>query len=245
MRPDRQRDAFAPAGFGLAGGTRVALDWGQMRLQKHERGARVMTSRTLLAGFVAVLSAGALLAPIEASARAGGMGMGRVGGFHGGFRPLSMRPFGHIRPGPRPGAQVRPAPHPIAQIRPAPRPLVRPPGLLPRHHFAGPRHDLIRPRLGRHHHRPAFPVAGVTVYSGSPSYSPDYSGWPTADDAAADAARRSYVVPTEYPSGIQAAVSTSDPAGALRHVCRADVETVPSERGGKSEITVTRCYRTE
>jgi hypothetical protein len=35
MRPDRQRDAFAPAGFGLAGGTRVALDWGQMRLQKH------------------------------------------------------------------------------------------------------------------------------------------------------------------------------------------------------------------
>ncbi len=198
-----------------------------------------MTSRTLVVGFVAALSIGALLAPIEASARAGGMGMGRVGGFHGGFRPLSMRPLGHIRPAPRP----------IVQIPPAPRPFVRPPGLLPRHHFAGPRHDLIRPRVGRHHHRPfdtAFPVAGVTVYSGSPSYSSDYSGWPTysPDDAEA-AARRSYVVPVENTSGIQAAVTTGDPGGALRHTCRSDVETVPSERGGKSEITVTRCYRTE
>ncbi len=196
-----------------------------------------MSSRTLVFGFVAALSAGTLLVPIEASARSGAMGMGRVGGFHGGFRPL-MRPLGHIRPAPRP----------IVQIPPAPRPFVRPPGLLPRHHFVGPRHDLIRPRVGRHHHRPfdtTFPVAGVTVYSASPGYSSDYSGWPTysPDDAAA---RRSYVVPSEYSSGIQAAVTpASDPTAALRHTCRSDVETVPSERGGKSEITVTRCYRTE
>ena len=27
-----------------------------------------------------------------------------------------------------------------------------------------------------------------------------------------------------------------------RHVCRSDVQTVPSGRGGETDVTVTRCY---
>jgi hypothetical protein len=187
-----------------------------------------MHSRTLFACLVAVLSAGSMLAPSEAAARSAGLGMGRPAAFPGGFVRLPPRPF--VRPLPA-------APRPFLQFRPAPRPLVRGPFVDPRHPIAGPRAPRHHPR--RHDHRPyeiAFPVAGVTVYSGWPGYSNDDEETPV---------RRSYVVPTEYSSTIQTSVPPGGDAGPLRHVCRTQTETVPSERGGKTEITITRCYRTE
>ena len=198
-----------------------------------------MSSRTLVFGFVAALSAGALLAPIEASARAGGMGMGRVAGSMAASGPR-MRPFGHIRPMPRP----------------APRPVV------PR---SGPRHvrssvppaccrattssgrATTSPRVGRHHHRPfdtAFPVAGVTVYSASGS--PNYSGWPTYSPVAeAEASRRSYVVPTEYPSGIQGGGDHERSGGRVASRLSLRRRDGPLRNAAARAITVTRCYRGE
>src|SRR5215467_1981026 len=62
-----------------------------------QRGVGVMVNRTLVAGFAAVLAAGSMLAPVEASARGGGFGGGRGVGFHGGFN----RHFVPVRPVPR------------------------------------------------------------------------------------------------------------------------------------------------
>jgi hypothetical protein len=195
-----------------------------------------MNSRVVFASFLAVLAVGAMLPPTEAEARAGGMGMGRAGAFRGGAMPFSMRPHGHIRPAPRLVGHVGPGPRPFVHPRFAPRP-----------HFVGPRHGFIGPR--HHHHRrngyDSATVAGVTVYSG---YSGS-SGWPSysSNDAQAPAyqpyvAPQSYVVPTEYTSPLQSAGAVGGPAVGLRHICRSDVETVPSERGGKAEVRVTRCY---
>jgi hypothetical protein len=186
-----------------------------------------MNSRTLVASLVVVLSAGSMLMPTDASARGGGMGFGRPGGFHGGFRPFAMRPIGPIRATPRS----------FPQVRPVPRPFVHP-QIEPRHHIVRPRLDTIGPR--RHRHGPdgyGFPlVAGVTVYSGWPSYQGD-------DTQAEPDIGRSYVVPVDNTSPLQAEAAVGGPAGGvLRHTCRSDAETVPSEHGGKTQVTVTRCY---
>jgi hypothetical protein len=183
-----------------------------------------MHSRTLFAGLVAILSAGSMLAPSEAAARSAGLGMGRPAAFHGGFVRLPPRPFVRPPPGPRP----------FLQVHPAPRPLVRGPFVQPRHPIAGPHGPRHHPR--RHDHRRydvALPVAGVTVYSGWPDYSTDDEEPPVP---------RSYVVPMEYSATLQASVPMGGEVGSSRHPCRTQTETVPSERGGTSQITITRCY---
>jgi len=155
-----------------------------------------MVNRTLVAGFAAVLAAGSMLAPVEASARGGGFGGGRGVGFHGGFN----RHFVPVRPVPR--------------------------------HFV---HGHLRPhfRSGRLHDRRDSGLDGANGLYGYGSSYPDYgSGYAPAYTGSADPAAGYPAYP--YPGAGQ-------PIG-YRHVCRSTVEMVPSERGGTTDITVTRCY---
>jgi len=201
-----------------------------------------MNSRILVMTAVMVLAAGSILAPDDASARAGGMAVGRAGGFHGGFPRLSTRPPVAIRPAPAP---VRPVP--VGRVLPAPRPFVNP-HVEPRHHVVRPRLDRIggHRHHDRHRDQDSATVAGVTVYSGSSSY-------PADDFTSYTYPSRSYVVPSEYTSPVQAAegsplqaeASVGGPMVGLRRGCRSEIQMVPSEHGGKTEITVTRCYPAE
>jgi hypothetical protein len=74
---------------------------------------RIGINRTLAAGIVAVLSAGAMLVPLEASARAGGFAAGHAIFNHGEFRRFGGPLF--IWSGPLPPAAVSGGP--VAHVR--------------------------------------------------------------------------------------------------------------------------------
>jgi len=170
-----------------------------------------------VAGLVAILAIGSMVVPTEASARGGGFGGARAGGFapstvvgfHGGFHRSGARPV-----------PFKPVlPHAV-HVQGHPR-TVR---LEPLH----------RQPFGRFHGDGVafgYVAAGVSVFY----------GWPEAVSdvpAAAEPAVPGWAAPAPvYPAG-------PEPVPAFRHVCRSVAEMVPSEQGGAREITITRCYLT-
>ena len=174
-----------------------------------------MIYRTLVASFV-VLGFALLFAPVEASARAGGFAAGRGISFHGGVRVVP-RPFvgRHI---------IR---HPVRAVR---FKHLRHHGFLRRDGFR--HHGFLR------HHRRHFGDGErgvVTVVYGS-------SDWldPTIDAGVGGEPARIGEAEPELlaPSVIQS-------LAALGRNCRTTVQLVPSERGGKSAVRITRCYPAE
>jgi hypothetical protein len=176
-----------------------------------------MIDRMLVAGLALVLSLGAIFAPLEASARSGGFGAGRSIGM--GFHRAAVRPFVHVRHAPRPAVL------PFAHARHAPR-------------LAVTRPIAVRARAVRfahmRHHRRVFgadlPLAGIGVIYGT-SY---------PDDDVAPYQQRLYADPTDDAAASQAAVPAGGDPVAPR-ACRSQIQTVPSGRGGETQVTITRC----
>jgi hypothetical protein len=180
-----------------------------------------MIDRMLVAGLALVLSLGGIFAPVEASARSGGFGAGRSIGM--GFHRAAVRPFVHVRHAPRPAVL------PFAHARHAPRlavtrPIARPIAVHAR---------AVRFAHMRHHRRvfgAGLPLAGIGVIYGT-SY---------PDDDVAPYQQPLYADPTDDAAASQAAVPAGGDPVAPR-TCRSQTQTVPSGRGGETQVTITRC----
>jgi hypothetical protein len=176
-----------------------------------------MIDRMLVASLALVLSLGAIFAPVEASARSGGFGAGRSIGM--GFHRAAVRPFVQVRHAPRPAVL------PFAHARHVPRLAVTRP--IAAHARA------VRFAHMRHHRRvfgAGLPLAGIGVIYGT-SY---------PDDDVAPYQQPLYADPTGDAAASQAAV----PAGGdpvTPRACRSQTQTVPSGRGGETQVTITRC----
>jgi len=100
------------------------------------------------------------------------------------------------------------------------------------------RHIDVRARAMRfahvRHHRRVFgadlPLAGIGVIYGT-SY---------PDDDVAPYQQPLYADPTDYGAASQAAVPAGGEQLAPR-ACRSQTQTVPSGRGGETQVTITRC----
>jgi hypothetical protein len=173
-----------------------------------------MAHPCLVAGIVAV-AIGSLFLPFEASARSGGVSAGAgIGAGRAGGAHIGS-PRGAVRSFAPSRSFHRGPARPSAHGKTFHRDAGR---------RFGPRlpHD---PKFGRHHRRDiglGLPWAAA-VYGDGAFGVPGYAG---------------PVAPVD-------SVGPDAPAGGplfYRHVCRSDVQTVPSGRGGEVDVTVTRCY---
>jgi len=196
-----------------------------------------MVSRSLVAGSVLVFGLALVFGTVEASARSGGFGGARGGGFGGMSRGFA-----------RPAMRVAPAPRPVAgRFVPAPRhariaPIHRH-GFVGHPGFVGHRHGFGH-RFGGNHRGNGDNGTGVSVtYGTDPSCCSDPRFWGdpslTGDPTQTGPA---YTAAPQPESPVPAAVQSFAAAGRL---CRASVQLVPSEFGGRSEVRVTRCYAPE
>jgi hypothetical protein len=174
-----------------------------------------MARRALIAGIIAAVSIGSLALSIDASARPGGggaFGARGGGGFVGGFHRGSVQPF--VRGGHFRGhVGRRVAPH-------------------AHHGKHGPhhgKHGLHHGKRGFHHGKHGRLHDRRDIGLGLPFGAVGYI------DGTVPAA--AYGPGSVAPNGIA-------PNGAVfyRHVCRSDVQVVPSGTRGEAEVTVTRCY---
>lgn len=176
-----------------------------------------MLSRVVAAAFAAACALFAASAPVHSAARGGGMAIGGHGFFAGGVRHVGPV-FGH-----------RGVPHDRHVI---PITLRKP---VLRVHF--PQHAFFHHHFARHaffHHR-RFTRDGFfgPGWGGGSAYYYD----PSADSG--------LTTGTVDPNGVlidpTPVADSRAPIGFARTGCRSQDVTVPSEKGGQTVVTVTRC----